>query len=161
MDKKLQKALNDQIKHELYSAYLYLAMAAYSESKNLPGVAHWMKVQAGEEKGHAMKIFAFLIDRSVRVTLQAIPEPPAEFASCVDLFEKTLEHEKKVTSLIDKLSTLAQELDDKAAEIFLQWFITEQVEEEKNATAILDTLRMIKGEGPALIMLDRELAKRE
>lgn len=161
MDKKMQKAFNDQIKNELYSAYLYLSMAAYFEANNLPGFAHWMKVQFKEEQGHAMKMFEFLMDRGVRVVLQAIAQPPADFVSVLSVFEETLKHEKKVTALINELYTIAKETKDTAAEIFLQWFITEQVEEEKNDTVIIDTLKAIKAEGPALIMLDRELAKRE
>jgi ferritin len=161
MDKKLQKAFNDQIKNELYSAYLYLAMAAYFESINLEGFGHWMKVQFKEEQVHAMKMFEFLNDRGARVNLQAIPQPPVDFDSAQDIFIKTLEHEKKVTSLINELYELAQKVNDKAACIFLQWFITEQVEEEKNATRILETIKMIKPDSAALIMLDRELAKRD
>jgi ferritin len=90
MDKRLEKAFNEQIKNELYSAYLYLAMAAYCESKNLEGFSHWLKVQAKEEQGHAMKMFDFLIDRGVRVALQAIAQPPLDFSSPADVFEKTL-----------------------------------------------------------------------
>jgi ferritin len=161
MNKKLEAAFNEQIKHELYSSYLYLAMAAHFEAKSLTGFAHWMKVQAKEENTHAMKMFEFLNDRGVRVVLQAIPQPPAEYGNPLSIFEKVLEHEKKVTALIDKLYAIAGEVKDNAAGVFLQWFITEQVEEEKNATYIIDTLTMIKPEAqPALIMLDRELAKR-
>lgn len=161
MDKKLQKAFNDQIKHELYSAYIYLAMAAYFETKNLPGFAHWMKVQYKEEVSHGMKIFEFLNDRGVRVLLQAIPQPTLEFSSSLEVFEETLKHEQKVTSLINALYESANEINDHAAAVFLQWFITEQVEEEKNATQIIQSLKMIKSEGAPLIMLDRELARRE
>lgn len=160
MDKKLQNMFNDQIKNELYSAYLYLAMAAYAESKNLPGFAHWLKAQAKEETDHGMKMYGFLIDRGVRVVLQAIPEPSLDFKSALGIFEETLAHEKKVTGLIDSLYVTAQKVNDHAASVFLQWFISEQVEEEKNATSILETLKVIKAESPALIMLDRELAKR-
>jgi ferritin len=162
MDKKLEKALNEQIKNEFYSSYLYLAMAAYLEAKTLPGFAHWMKVQAKEEWGHGMKIFGFLIDRGVKVTLQEIAQPPADFGSPVDIFEKVLGHEKKVTGMIDALYKLSADVSDNAARVFLHWFVNEQVEEEKNATYILDTLKSMKCEsGPALIMMDRELAKRE
>lgn len=161
MDKKLEKAFNDQIKNEFYSGYLYLAMAAFAESNNLPGFAKWFKVQYKEEISHGMKMFEFLHDKGARVHLQAIPEPAFDFASAQELFVETLKHEKKVTSLIESLSDLAKKVDDKAAEIFLQWFITEQVEEEKNASAILDTLKIIKPDSAALIMLDRELGKRE
>jgi len=161
MDKKLQKAFNDQIKNELYSAYLYLSMAAYFEAGNLPGFAHWMKVQFKEETNHGMKMFEFLNDRGVRVELQAIPEPQLDFKNVLEVFEETLKHEKKVTALINALYDIAAKADDKAAQVFLQWFINEQVEEEKNATQIIQTLKSIKPEGAALIMLDRELAKRE
>jgi len=161
MDKKLQNAFNDQIKHELYSAYIYLAMAAYFETKNLPGFAHWMKVQYKEEVSHAMKIFEFLNDRGEKVLLQAIPQPPLEFESSLKVFEETLKHERKVTSLINALYELAKKANDHAAVVFLQWFVTEQVEEEKNAQVIIQTLQLIKSEGAPLIMLDRELARRE
>ena len=161
MDKKLQKAFNDQIKNELYSAHIYLAMAAYFETKNLIGFAHWMKVQYKEEVSHAMKMFEFLNDRGIKVLLQAIPQPTLEYNSTLEVFDETLKHEKKVTSLINALYSLAKEVNDNASSVFLQWFISEQVEEEKNASYIIDTLKMIKPEGPALIMLDRELAKRQ
>jgi ferritin len=161
MDKKLQKAFNDQIKHELSSAHIYLAMAAYFETKNLPGFAHWMKVQYKEEVSHGMKIFEFLNDRGVRVLLQAIPQPTLEFSASLEVFEETLKHEQKVTGLINILYELAKEVNDHAAAVFLQWFITEQVEEEKNATQIIQSLKMVKSEGAPLIMLDRELARRE
>jgi ferritin len=162
MDKKLEKAFQDQIKNELYSGYMYLSMAAYSEAKNLPGFARWFKVQAKEENIHAMKIFDFLNDLGIRVILEAIPQPPSDFSSPQDLFVETLAHEKKVTALINKLFELAIETDDHASREFLHWFIKEQVEEEKNPAKILADLEMIKsGSGVALIMLDRELAKRE
>jgi ferritin len=161
MDKKLQQAFNDQIKHELYSAYIYLAMAAYFETKNLPGFAHWMKIQYKEETSHALKIFEFLNDRGQRVLLQAIPQPAGEFSSTLEVFEETLRHEQKVTGLINALYELAKEVNDHASVVFLQWFVSEQVEEEKNATVIIQTLKMIKSEGAPLIMLDRELARRE
>jgi len=161
MDKKLEKAFNDQIKHELYSAYIYLAMAAYFETKNLRGFAHWMKIQYKEEVSHAMKMFEFLSDRGVKVLLQAIPQPALDFSSALEVFEETLKHEQKVTGLIHALYELAQKNSDHASSVFLQWFISEQVEEEKSADEIIQTLRMIKSEGAPLIMLDRELAKRE
>ena len=161
MDKKLQKAFNNQVKHELYSAYIYLAMAAYFETKNLPGFAHWMKIQYKEEVTHAMKMFEFLNDRGVRVLLQTIPQPTLEFSSNLEVFEETLKHEQKVTSLINALYELAKEVNDHASVVFLQWFISEQVEEEKNAIGIIQSLKMIKSEGAPQIMLDRELAKRE
>ena len=160
MDKKLQKAYCDQIKNELYSAYLYLGMAAYFEARNLSGFAHWMKVQFKEETAHAMKMFDFLNDRGVKVVLQAIAQPTVEYSSCQDAFETTLAHEKKVTSLINGLVEISRKVEDNASLAFLQWFVSEQVEEEKNATMILETLKMLRGESAAVIMLDRELARR-
>ncbi|MEI8349218.1 MAG: ferritin [Candidatus Omnitrophota bacterium] len=161
MDKKLQQAYNEQIKNELASGYLYLSMAAYFEAQNLPGFAHWMKVQAKEEQGHAMKMFDFLNDRGVRVILKEIPQPQVDFSSAREIFEETLKHEKKVTELINKLYELSQKVNDHASAVFLQWFINEQVEEESNPTKIIMDLEVIGEQGPALIMLDRELAKRE
>ncbi|MCX5702048.1 MAG: ferritin [Candidatus Omnitrophica bacterium] len=160
MDKKLVKAINEQIKNELYSSYLYLSMAAYFESKNLPGFGHWMRVQAKEENEHGMKMFDFLADRGERIALEAISQPPSDFSSAQEVFEETLKHEKKVTALINQLYDIASKVDDKASQIFLQWFITEQIEEEKNANSILETIKSIKSYSAALIMLDRELAKR-
>ncbi|MBI4845494.1 MAG: ferritin [Candidatus Omnitrophica bacterium] len=161
MDKKLAKAMNEQVKNELYSAYLYLAMAAYCDYQNLPGFAHWMKTQAKEEQSHAMKIYGFLNNVGERVVMEAIAKPPAEFDSPADVFKKTLEHEKKVTALINDLYNLAQKVQDNAAAIFLQWFVTEQVEEEKNAADILAVLKVIKADSGQLILLDKELGKRE
>ncbi len=149
------------IKNELYSAYLYLSMAAYCEGKNLPGFAHWLKVQAKEELGHAMKIFEFMVDVGEQIILKAIDQPPANFSFPADIFEKTLEHEKKITTMINNLVNLARQANDNPSIVMLQWFVNEQVEEEKNAAYILETLKTIKETGPALIMLDRELGKRE
>jgi ferritin len=161
MDKKLEKAFNDQIKNEFYSAYLYLSMAAFAESKSLSGAANWFKKQYAEEISHGMKMFEFLHDRGAKVTLQAIPQPETEFASLHAAFNETLKHEKKVTALIEALVDLARKVDDKAAEVFLHWFISEQVEEEKNATKIIDDLRLVKPDSAALLMLDKQLGKRE
>ncbi len=160
LSKKLLGEMNEQIKHELYSAYLYLAMAAHSEAHNLPGFAHWMKAQAQEEMGHAMKFFEFIHDRGSGVILQAIDQPPAEFASPTAIFQATLEHEQKVTARINLLYAIASDEKDYASQTFLQWFITEQVEEEKNATQILDTMKMAGEKGTALFMLDRQLGSR-
>ncbi len=160
LSKKLLDEVNEQIKHELYSAYLYLAMAAHSQSQNLPGFAHWMQVQAKEEVGHAMKFFEYIHDRGCNVVLQAIDQPPAEFASPTAMFQATLEHEKKVTARINLLYAIASDEKDYASQAFLQWFVTEQVEEEKNATQIVDTLKMAGEKGTALFMLDRQLGSR-
>ncbi|MFH1876862.1 MAG: ferritin [Candidatus Omnitrophota bacterium] len=161
MDKKLQKAFNDQIKNEFYSAYLYLSMAAYFESLNLEGFAHWMKVQVKEEQSHGMKMFDFLHDRGEKVVLQPIGQPTVDFSSPQEVFDETLAHEQKVTALINALHETAEKANDKAACIFLQWFITEQVEEEKNATKIIELLKCVKPESAGMIMLDHQMAKRE
>jgi ferritin len=156
----LQDAMNEQINKELYSGYLYLSMAAYCEAMNLPGFASWMRMQAQEEQEHALKFYDFVNERGGRVVLQAIEQPPIEFESPVQIFEQTLDHERKVTILINNLYELAIKENDYASQIFLQWFITEQVEEEASAAEILETLRMIGDKGHALIMMDRQLAQR-
>ncbi|MFQ6099913.1 MAG: ferritin [Anaerolineae bacterium] len=156
----IQDAMNEQIKNELYSAYLYLSMSAYCESINFAGFARWMRMQAQEELGHAMRFYGFIHNRGGRVVLQAVDQPPAEFQSPLDVFEKTLEHEQKVTAMIDDLYALAVQEKDYASQIFLQWFVTEQVEEEDNASQIVETLRMLGDNRQALLMLDRELGRR-
>ena len=160
LNKKVQDAINEQIKNELYSAYLYLSMAAYSEGANLPGIAHWMRLQGQEETMHAMKFFDFVNERGGRVVLQAIDQPPSEFESPLDIFEQTLTHERLVTAMINDLYTLAVEERDYATQMMLHWFIEEQVEEESTASQILETLRMIGGNSNALLMLDKELGQR-
>ncbi len=161
MDKQLERLYQDQIKNEWYSAYLYLSMAAYFESINLEGFAHWMYKQAGEEQVHGKKMFDFLIDRGIRVALQAIPQPPADFASAVEVFEKSYEHEQKVTALINGIADMADKVNDHPSKVFIQWFITEQVEEEKNASRILDLLKKIPVNSAGIFQLDHQLAKRE
>ncbi len=159
-NKAVQDAMNEQIKNELYSAYIYLSMSAYFETINLPGFAHWMRMQAQEEEEHAMKFYHFINERGGRVVLQAIDQPPAEFESPLDVFERTLEHEQLVTGMIHRLYALAIQEQDYASQIFLQWFVTEQVEEEDNATKIIDTLKLVGYDQRALLMLDRELGAR-
>ena len=153
-------ALNDQVKHEYYSSYLYLAMAAHFEAANLGGFAHWMKVQAREEMGHAMKFYEYIYDQGSRVTLQAIDQPPADFGSPLLVFQAALEHERKVTGLIRNLYSLAVKENDYATQGALQWFINEQVEEEKNATQIVEQLKMIGDQGAALFMMNAQLGGR-
>jgi len=160
LSKTMQDAINEQIKDELYSAYLYLSMAAYSEDANLPGLAHWMQLQAQEEVMHAIKFFDYVNERGGRVVLHAIDQPPVEFESPLDIFEKTLEHEQHVTALIHNLYGLAVKENDYASQMMLHWFIEEQVEEESTAGHILETLRMIGDNSNALLMLDRELGGR-
>jgi ferritin len=160
LSKKLQDAINEQIKNELYSGYLYLAMSAYFEAGNLPGFARWMRLQAAEEQEHALKFFDYLYDRGSRVALKAIDQPPMDWDSPLAVFEDTLEHERKVTGLINKLYELALEGNDYPAQAMLQWFIEEQVEEEKNAEQIVATLKMVGEKGQALVMMDRALGQR-
>ncbi|MFN2400626.1 MAG: ferritin [Gemmatimonadaceae bacterium] len=159
LSKPIQSALNDQINHELASAYLYLSMAAYFEATNLRGFAAWMRRQAGEETAHAMKIFDYVNDRDSRVTLMAIGQPPGEFTSPLDVFEQTLTHERKVTGLINRLCDLAADENDHATWAMLQWFVTEQVEEEKTAKLIVEQLRMIGATSSAIFFLDRHVGK--
>ncbi len=153
-------AMNNQVMHELYSAYFYLSMSASCDAANLPGFANWLKVQAQEEQGHAMKFYGYILDRGGKVVLQAIPQPPYDFASPLAIFEQVYEHEQKVTALIHKLYKLAVQEDDVASQIFLQWFITEQVEEEKTASDIVDLLRKIGPSVGSLYQLDHNLGKR-
>jgi ferritin len=156
----MQDAINEQIKNELYSAYLYLSMSAYFEERNLPGFAKWLRVQFEEEQGHALKFYDYVHERGGAIKLQAIAQPPAEWKSSLDAFQQVLEHEQKVTSLIHKLYALALKENDYASQIMLQWFITEQVEEEKNATDVIAKLQMIEERGTAVLMLDHELGHR-
>ncbi len=160
LNKKVEEAMNKQINAELWSAYLYLSMAAYFENKNLPGFANWMRVQAQEETTHAMKFFNYICGRGGRVKLMAVAEVPVEWKSVVDVFEETLSHEQKVTSMINNLVNVAMEEKDHASVNELQWFVAEQVEEEANATAILEQLKMFEGKGNSLFLLDRELKLR-
>lgn len=157
---KLQEAINDQIQAELYSAYLYLAMATYCEAQNLKGFAHWLKAQHDEETSHANKLMEHLLDRSGKVQLKTLQAPPDEFGTPVAIFERVLDHEQHVTDRIHRLYELAVEEKDYAGQILLQWFITEQVEEEATASAILEKLKMIPEKSGALFYIDKELGKR-
>ena len=159
--KKMQDALNEQINAELYSSYLYQSMAADFLAKNLKGFAHWMEIQAKEEQGHAKKMFDFLVDRSGRVALKVIAAPPVEWKSPLAVFEDSYAHEQKVTGLIGKLVELARAEGDHAAEVFLAWFVTEQVEEEANASEIVEKLKLVKDSAQGLFMMDSLLAQRE
>jgi ferritin len=156
----IQDAMNEQMKNEFYAAYQYLSMAAYCESENLPGFAHWMRAQAREETEHAMKFYDFILGRNGRVVLQAIEGPVVEFGSPLEVFERALEHEQKVTAMINDLYGLAVRENDYASQTFLQWFVTEQVEEEKNTGDVVETLKMIGDKSEALFLFDRELARR-
>ena len=160
LSKTLQDVINEQIKHEFYSAFLYLSMAAYFESVDWPGFASWMRVQSGEEETHARKFVQYVIDRGGRVLLGAIDAPPTEFTGPHDVFQQALAHEQKVTGLINNIYALAVAENDYAAQSFLQWFINEQVEEEKNATLICGQLRRIGESSGSLFALDHHLGKR-
>ncbi len=161
LSKKMLDALNNQVNAEFYAAFIYLSMATHFEDQNLPGFAHWMGEQYKEEVEHAMKIYGYINDRGGRVIIKAIDQPPVDFSSPLDVFQKALEHEVKVTGMINNLMDIAEEKKDRATRVFLHWFIEEQVEEEKNASEIIETLKMIGDKGHALIMLDRQLAQRK
>ena len=160
ISKTMQEAINKQINKEMFSSYLYLSMAAYFEEMNLPGFAHWMRSQTNEENEHAMKFFDYMVERGGRVTLGAFAAPKAEWASSLEVFQQALEHEEMITASINKLYEQAVKETDYATQIFLQWFISEQVEEEKNASDIIHQLKMIDAHGTAVLMLDKQLGKR-
>ena len=160
LSKKMTDAVNSQINKEIYSAYLYLGMAAGAEASGFKGAAVWLKVQYHEEMVHAMKFYEYLMDQGAPVKLMAIEEPPAAFASLLEMFNKTLEHEQFVTKSINDLMDLAIAEKDHASQALLAWYVTEQVEEEKNATEILQTLKMIGNNTSALFLYDKELGVR-
>ena len=160
LSKPMLKALNDQINGELYSSYLYLSMSAHFQASNLPGFAHWMMLQSKEEYDHAMKIFSYIHERNGRCTLSAIGKPPADFKKPLDVMKQVLEHEKTVSGMINSLYELATKEKDYPTQVMLQWFITEQVEEEKTAGDIIEQLKMVGDAGPGLMMIDRQLGGR-
>jgi len=160
ISKKMEQALNEQINAELYSAYLYLSMAAYFESVNLPGFANWMRAQTQEELMHAMKIYDFVNEQGGRVLLKAIEQPQSEWESPLDAFEAVCKHEQKVTGLINDLVNLAIEAKDHATNAFLQWFVNEQVEEEESASDIVGKLKLIEANPQGMCMLDKEMGQR-
>lgn len=160
LTKLMQDALNEQIQKEYYSSYLYLAMSAYCEASNLPGAAKWMRLQSHEEFAHALKLFDHIVNRGGRVQLEAIPQPPAEYASALQLFEKVLEHERLVTASIHTLYALAVKEQDYPAQVMLQWFVMEQVEEEKNATQVVEQLKAVGESKTSVMLLDQHLGKR-
>lgn len=153
-------AVNKQIKAEMYSANLYLSMAAYFQSEGLQGFSHWMRVQYEEETQHALKFNDYLLMRGGAVQILAIEEPPHTWSSPLDVFEHVLQHEQLVSKMINDLVYLAREERDYAAEVFLHWFVTEQVEEEENDRDIIAKLKLIGSESHGLLMLDAELATR-
>ena len=160
MNAKIQDAFDRQLNAELYSSYLYLSMSAYFESKDLAGMANWMRIQAQEELLHAMKFFDFINERDGRVELMAVAAPKKEWESPLHVFQESLEHEQKVTALINDLVDLALGEKDHATNTFLQWFVTEQVEEEASARTIVEKLKMVGSDAAVLFMLDGELGRR-
>jgi len=158
---QMEEAINKQINAEIYSSYLYLSMCAYFESTGLAGSASWMQQQAQEEMFHAMKMFSYVNERGGRVILQAVEQPQTEWTSASDVFANVLSHEQKVTGLINDLVNLALDERDHATNIFLQWFVSEQVEEEASAGDIVDKLKLIGNDANGLFMLDRELGQRQ
>lgn len=160
MDGNVRDLVNEQIAHEFYASHLYLAMAADFEASNYEGFAGWMRMQAQEEHGHAMKLFEFLVERGERIELKQIDKPPVEFGSPADSFRKALEHEQKVTALINELYEAAVEAKDYPTQIMLQWFITEQVEEEDSAGTAVDRLEMAGDNRAAIMFLDAEFGQR-
>ena len=160
ISKIMQDAINDQIQKELYSSYLYLSMSAYFADKNLSGFAHWMRVQEAEEREHAMKLYDFLLERGGRANLKAIDAPKTEWTSTLEVAEEVAAHEAKVTASIYALYETALKDKDYPAQIMLQWFISEQVEEESNAAEIVANLKLIEKGGTAIYVLDHQLGKR-
>lgn len=156
----MQNALNAQINLEQYSAQLYLAMSAHCEGRSFRGFAHWLRVQASEETAHAMKLIGFLLDRGGKLELKAVAAPPQEFGGVIQVFEQTLEHEKGITARINALFELARGGKDHASEIALQWYVTEQVEEEANVGQIVDQLHAVGDQGGAIWYLDSKMGKR-
>lgn len=160
MNEKLEKAFCVQINKELYSAYLYLAMQTYFKENNLDGFANWMYVQVQEELSHAIGMYNYVFERGGKVELMNIEKPQASFSSPLEVFEEVLKHEKYVTSLINDLTSVAEDVKDRAAISFLGWYIKEQVEEEANVSNVLGNLKLAQNDPRALLLLDRELAAR-
>jgi ferritin len=160
LTKSVQKALNEQINAEMYSAYAYLSMSTYCAEHNFNGFAQWLRMQSGEENEHAMKFYHYVHQHGGHVELESIAKPPVKFKSPMDVFGQVLAHEKNVTALITKLYELALKEKDYATQAFLQWFITEQVEEESAAVQIVERMTMVGSEGPQIFLLDRELGMR-
>ncbi len=161
IDTAVHDAINAQIKMEFDSAYVYLAMAAHFEDANFEGFARWMRLQASEEKAHAMRLFDYLVERGARVVLKGIDEPPSEFGTPKEIFQVALEHERKVTASINEIYALAVEKKDYPTQVMLQWFIEEQVEEEDSAETAVQQLEMAGDNTAALLFLDRQFGQRE
>ena len=160
LSKKLLNALNQQINDEYYSSYIYQAMVAYFEDMNLDGCAHWMRIQALEEWAHGMKIFDYMIDRNARIELSEVAAPPREWESPIAAFQASLEHERYMTGNINSLADLAIVEKDHATNNLMQWYVTEQIEEESSVEDILKKLELMGNSGTGLFMRDRELKTR-
>ncbi|MBP6467858.1 MAG: ferritin [Fusobacteriaceae bacterium] len=160
LSKKVEKALNDQLNMEYSSAYVYQAMAAYFSDINFSGFAAWMDNQAEEERTHARKIYDYILERGGKVALSEIRAPKSQYKSALEAFEDSLKHEKAVTKSIEKLYVLAKDEKDFGTEVFLQWFITEQIEEESTVESIIDKFKMLEGTNTALYLLNNELGSR-
>ncbi|MEA2447486.1 MAG: ferritin [Actinomycetota bacterium] len=160
LNKKVEAAMNDQLQKELQSAYVYLGMSAWAETQSLPGTAAWLRRQFDEEQVHAMKFYTFIIDRGARVSLKQLDAPPTEYSSPLDVFEKALAHEQAVTQAINELYDLVATERDFASQAWLDWFATEQVEEEKTVGQIVDDLRRIGNDGNGIFILDKDLGTR-
>ncbi|MDQ7830336.1 MAG: ferritin [Desulfovibrionaceae bacterium] len=160
LSKKMEQTLNDQVKWEYYSGYLYLAMAAYFEEQGLAGFANWMHIQEQEERAHAERFYRFLNERGGRVVLQALDAPPVKWDSPLAVFQESLAHEQKVTARIGALMDLAIKEKDHATVAFLQWFISEQVEEEASVTEVIQKLKLVESTPGGWFMLDKDLALR-
>ncbi len=158
---KMNKALNEQVNAELFSSYLYLGMSAWFSEKSLNGFASWMRVQAQEEMSHGMKIYDFVLERGGNIQLTAIEKPESEWGSPLEVVQEVANHEAKVTGLINELVDVALEQRDHATNIFLQWFVTEQVEEEASVGDVLERVKMIGDDSAGMFALDMEMAKRE
>jgi len=154
------KSINDQINKEYYSSYLYLSMSAYFEAEGLKGFANWMRIQAKEESDHAEKFFNYLNERGGRVELKAIEQVPTDFDGIEKVFDQVLEHEEMITASINDMMDVAIEAKDHATKSFLQWFVDEQVEEESTVGDIINNIKLIKGDGQGILMMDRELGSR-
>lgn len=160
INKKVEEAINNQIVREIYSSNLYLQMAAYFSKLNLKGFANWMRVQTQEEMAHALKLYDYLLERGGNIILDKIDAPPFDWNSPLDVFEASYKHEIQVTKWINEIADVALETKDHATSIFMQWFITEQVEEEANVSEIVDRLKLISDSKSGLFMIDNELKLR-
>lgn len=160
ISKKMANALNEQLNFEYYSAYVYKAMSAYSSFIGLAGFANWFEIQYQEEMLHAGKFYHYILDQSEQVELRQIDEPKKNFDNALEMFEETLDHEKEVTRRIYSLVDLALEERDHGTNAFLQWFVTEQVEEESTVNSILDKIKLVEGHPNGIFMINNELASR-